>query len=63
MELGLSPNTIDAYSRDLRDFAAFRELINTPLTAIDTPALAKYLEYLQSEQKLATTPSSATSRR
>ena len=55
MELGLSPNTLDAYSRDLRDFAAFCDLINTPLTTIDTPALAKYLEFLQAEKKLATT--------
>src|ERR1035437_3907600 len=55
MELGLSPNTIDAYSRDLRDCAAFCELIDTPLTAMDASALARYLQHLQTEKKLATT--------
>jgi len=54
MELGLSPNTLDAYTRDLRDFTGFCETIRTPTTHIDTPALAKYLQHLQADKKLAT---------
>ena len=46
MELGLSPNTIDAYSRDLRDCAAFCELIDRPLVGMDASALARYLQHL-----------------
>jgi integrase/recombinase XerD len=55
MELGLSPNTLDAYRRDLRDFAGFCEQIAVAITSVDTAQLAKYLQHLQEDKKLATT--------
>jgi integrase/recombinase XerD len=55
MELGLSPNTLDAYRRDLRDFAGFCEQANASLTSIDATQLGKYLQHLQVDRKLATT--------
>jgi len=53
MELGLSPNTLEAYGRDIRDFAGFCESINTSITVADGVALGKYLEFLQTAKKLA----------
>ncbi|HUO08954.1 MAG TPA: site-specific tyrosine recombinase XerD [Phycisphaerae bacterium] len=53
MELGLSPNTLEAYSRDLRDFAAFCESVNASLTTADRVVLGKYLEHAQTVKKLA----------
>jgi integrase/recombinase XerD len=55
MELGLSPNTLDAYRRDLRDFSAFCEQISSPITDIDAADLGRYLRHLQEDKKLATT--------
>src|ERR1041384_6091942 len=54
MELGLATNTLDAYARDLRDFAAFCDLTSTNLATADTAAVGKYLQFLQAEKKLAT---------
>ena len=53
MELGLSPNTLEAYGRDVRDFSAFCESINASLQTADGTTLGKYLEFLQTEKKLA----------
>ena len=54
MELGLSPNTVEAYSRDLRDFSAFCLSINSSLTSADTTTLSSYLQHAQADKKLAT---------
>ena len=54
MELGLSPNTVEAYSRDLRDFSAFCESVDSSLTTADALTLGKYLEFAQIAKKLAT---------
>jgi integrase/recombinase XerD len=55
MELGLSPNTLEAYGRDLRDFAGFCDSLNGLITTADGVVLGKYLEYMQVEKKLAVT--------
>ncbi len=54
MELGLSPNTVEAYSRDLRDFSAFCLSINTTLTSANATTLTAYLQHAQTDKKLAT---------
>src|SRR4051794_13502006 len=54
LELGLSPNTVDAYARDLRDFSTFCESQSTSLTNADTTTLTAYLQFAQTEKKLAT---------
>jgi integrase/recombinase XerD len=53
LELGLSPNTSAAYRTDMSDFAAFCEKVDTSLGKARTETIGRYLEYLQSERKLA----------
>ncbi|MGN6368648.1 MAG: site-specific tyrosine recombinase XerD [Phycisphaerae bacterium] len=54
MELGLSPNTVEAYARDLRDFSTFCDSQNASLTTADPATLTAYLQYAQTVKKLAT---------
>src|SRR6476661_8252069 len=53
LELGLSPNTSSAYRTDVVDFTAFCERLNSSLSKATTETIGRYLEYLQTERKLA----------
>jgi len=54
LEHGLSQNTIEAYSRDLRDFVTFCETANISIASVDVAAIARFLRFLQLERDLAT---------
>src|SRR5687767_5291502 len=52
-ERGLSPNTVDAYRRDLVVWRGFCALRSIDLTAVRTRDVTEYLERLRSGKPLA----------
>jgi len=58
-ERGAAPNTLEAYSRDLADFAAFSERRRQPIEAADTKSIRDYLAGLRGRGR---TPATAARR-
>ncbi len=51
MELGLAANTLEAYGRDVREFAGFCEASGGVIVEADREMLGRYLEYMMAGRK------------
>src|SRR5690242_15646175 len=56
MELGLSPNTLTAYSLDLNEFSTFCDSLSTTILQATPETLSRYMEFLQAQRDLASSP-------